>query len=210
MSFMEYVNKQVLKECGITDFKLTEDEVKRLDYYRGNFLSTYYIALILTITLVLMVILNVLIYMGTINFSLEVIVNVRNFLAIATINAILIRVYYEKKYKKEIEQVAGLGLDKQLIKIVPYNCVRFAKGKFIMLDKEVVDTINAGEVNINAVYKESNELLIVKLTENKKSEDIKCTFTYDPLSKGMTMNLEVGARYYKEFHEFCLNGGTPK
>lgn len=210
LSFLEYVNKGVLKECGIKDFNLTEEDVKGLDYYRGNYISTHYIVLVSSITLLLIVILNVLILTNTVNFNLELISKVRNFLAIATINGILFRAYYNSRYKKLIEVISDEGLDKQRIKITPYNCIRYSKGKFIMLDSTTVDTLNAGTVNLSTIYKNSNDLLKVKLVKSKTEDVLKCSFTYEPLEKGMVMNLVVGEQYYKEFHELCLNGRTEK
>jgi len=208
MSFLEYLNKKVLKDFGIKDFQLEEHEVKSLDKHRENFRSFQWISIFFLIIGASLLIVLFLTNMGIITEQLSGIVQQGvYFFIVASITSTLAKWRSARLFSKVMNKIKVKGLHGALIKLTPYNCVNYGEGKFIMLEESVVKELEEGDLDLEKPLNNPNKVVAIKMVE-VEGNDFTCDFLFDIAKKDVSIEARVPSAMYKEFHQMCLNGGV--
>lgn len=206
MSFLEFLNKNVLKDFGVRDFKLEEVEVSLLTEFSDNYKVYHYMSIVAIIISIMLYVVSTLQMMSVIPLRYESIIDgTAVFFFIMAFNAVIARWYNQVKYEKYINTIKMNGLNGSVISISPHNCVNYGKGKFIMLENKLVEELGKGELDVSKPLQDRDK--VVTLTMYKiEGGDFTCDLEFDVLTKGVKLNAYAPADMYEEFHRMCING----
>lgn len=206
VSFLEYLNKKVLKDFGLNDFKLEDNELESLHKYRDNYRSFKWISMVA-------IIIALMAYTTLVLQSFEVIPNnynslvngVTQFFIIMALNAVIARMYSQSNYEKYIQYIKGKGFKSGMIKISPHNCINYGEGKFIMLENDLVNELGKGELDVTIPLKEPDKVITLNM-EKVSGDKFTCDLEFDINTQSVKIKAYAPEDMYEEFHTMCING----